>query len=86
MYFCVLSTYLCQPLSGYPHTTIAWICMSTHKATATRCLHDHQAWSRQPAIQALPQASLKKARTKRALHYRDYQLPDHLYHPRENLQ
>ena len=26
----------------------------------------------------------KKARPKRALHYRDYQLPDHLYSLREN--
>ena len=43
------------PLSGYRHTTISLICMSTHKATATRCLSYHQ----------------KKARPKCALHYPD---------------
>ena len=33
-------------MSGYHHTTISLICMSTHKAMATRCLSYHQATSR----------------------------------------
>ena len=70
-------------MSGYPHTTIAWICMSTHKATAARCLHDHQAWSGQ-LPSGIATGPFKKARPKRALHHRDYQLPDHLYRLREN--
>ena len=47
-------------LSGYCHTTISLICMSPHKASATRCLCEHQAWSRQPAIWALPQSPLRR--------------------------
>ena len=31
------------PLSGHPHATISLIFMSTHKATAARCLSHHQA-------------------------------------------
>ena len=65
-------------VSGYRHTTISLICMSAHKASATRCHLDHQATSGQPTIQALPCP-------KRVLHYRDYQLPDHLYSLRENF-
>ena len=41
-------------------TTISLICMSSHKASATRCLSKHQAWSRQPAIRALPQLPLRR--------------------------
>ena len=47
-------------LSEYCHTTISLICMSTHKASAARCLSEHQAWSRQPAIWALPRFPLRR--------------------------
>ena len=47
-------------LSEYHHTTISLICMSTHKASATRCHLEHQAWSGQPAIQALATAPLRR--------------------------
>ena len=30
-------------MSGYRHTTISLICMSAHKASATRCHLEHQA-------------------------------------------
>ena len=33
--------------------------MSAHKASAARCHLEHQAWSRQPAIRALPQTPLR---------------------------
>ena len=33
---------------------ISLICMSTYKASAAKCLHEHQTWSWQPAIRALP--------------------------------
>ena len=36
------------------------ICMSAHKASAARCHLEHQAWSGQPAIQALPQSPLRR--------------------------
>ena len=39
---------------------ISLICMSTHKATASRCLSDHQAAYRQPAIPALATAPLRR--------------------------
>ena len=39
---------------------ISFIYMSTHKASAAKCLREHQAWSRQPAIWALPQSSLRR--------------------------
>ena len=38
---------------------ISLICMSTHKASAARCLCEHQAWSSQPAILALPWSPLR---------------------------
>ena len=47
-------------LSGYHHTTISLICMSTHKAMATRCLSYHQAASRQHAIRALATSPLRR--------------------------
>ena len=47
-------------MSGYRHTTISLICMSTHKAMATRCLSYHQAASRQHAIRALAMAPLRR--------------------------
>ena len=47
-------------VSGHRHATISLICMSTHKATATRCLSYHQAASGQPAIQALAMAPLRR--------------------------
>ena len=47
-------------LSGYRHTTISLICMSTHKASTTRCHLEHQAWSGQPAIQVLATAPLRR--------------------------
>ena len=47
-------------LSGYRHTTISLICMSTHKAMAARCLSYHQAASGQPAIWALAMAPLRR--------------------------
>ena len=40
--------------------SISIICMSTHKASIARCLCEHQAWSRQPAIQALLWSSLRR--------------------------
>ena len=39
---------------------ISLICMSTHKATAARCLSYHQATSGHPAIQALAMAPLRR--------------------------
>ena len=39
---------------------ISLICMSTHKATAARCLSYHQAASGQPAIRALATAPLRR--------------------------
>ena len=39
---------------------ISLICMSTHKAMATRCLSDHQAAYGQPAIRALATAPLRR--------------------------
>ena len=47
-------------LSGHRHATISLICMSTHKATAARCLSDHQAAYGQPAIRALATAPLRR--------------------------
>ena len=47
-------------LSEYRHTTISLICMSTHKISTTRCHLEHQAWSGQPAIRALPQSPLRR--------------------------
>ena len=47
-------------LSGYRHTTISLICMSIHKAMATRCLSYHQAASGQSAIRALATAPLRR--------------------------
>ena len=52
----ILSLYL----SGYRHTTISLICMSTHKATAASCLSYHQAASGQHTIQALATAPLRR--------------------------
>ena len=40
--------------------SISLICMSTHKDSAARCLQEHQAWSGQPAIQALPWSPLRR--------------------------
>ena len=48
------------PLLGHRHATISFICMSTHKATAARCLSYHQATYGQPAIQALATAPLRR--------------------------
>ena len=45
---------------GYRHTTISLICMSTHKAMATRCLSYHQVASGQHAIRALATAPLRR--------------------------
>ena len=42
------------------HATISLICMSTHKATAARCLSYHQATYGQPAIRALATAPLRR--------------------------
>ena len=39
---------------------ISLICMSTHKATAARCLSYHQAASRQHAIRVLAMAPLRR--------------------------
>ena len=39
---------------------ISLICMSTHKATAARCLSYHQATYGQPAIWALARAPLRR--------------------------
>ena len=39
---------------------ISLICMSTHKATAARCLNDHQATYGQPATRALAMAPLRR--------------------------
>ena len=47
-------------MSGHHHATISLICMSTHKAMATRCLSYHQAASGLPAIQALATAPLRR--------------------------
>ena len=47
-------------LSGYRHTTISLICMSTHKAMAARCLSYHQAASGQHTIRALATAPLRR--------------------------
>ena len=47
-------------LSGHRHATISLICMSTHKATAARCLSYHQAAYGQPAIRALATAPLRR--------------------------
>ena len=47
-------------MSGYRHTMISLICMSTHKAVAARCLSYHQAASGQPAIRALAKAPLRR--------------------------
>ena len=47
-------------LSGHRHATISLICMSTHKATAARCLSNHQATYGQPAIRALATAPLRR--------------------------
>ena len=47
-------------MSGHRHAMISLICMSTHKATTTRCLSHHQAASGQPAIQALATAPLRR--------------------------
>ena len=52
--------YQWECLSRYRHTTISLICMNTHKASAARCLHKHQAWSRQPAIWPLLQSPLRR--------------------------
>ena len=45
---------------GHRHATISLICMSTHKATAARCLSYHQAAYGQPAIWALAMAPLRR--------------------------
>ena len=45
---------------GHCHATISLICMSTHKATAARCLSYHQAAYGQPAIWALATAPLRR--------------------------
>ena len=45
---------------GHRHATISLICMSTHKATAARCLSNHQATYGQPAIRALAMAPLRR--------------------------
>ena len=45
---------------GHHHATISLICMSTHKATAARCLSNHQAAYGQPAIRALAMAPLRR--------------------------
>ena len=47
-------------LLGYRHTMISLICMSTHKASATKCHLEHQAWSGQQAIWALAMALLRR--------------------------
>ena len=47
-------------MSGHHHAMISLICMSTHKATAARCLSYHQAASGQPAIRALAMAPLRR--------------------------
>ena len=47
-------------VSGHRHATISLICMSTHKAMATRCLSYHQAAYGQPAIRALAAAPLRR--------------------------
>ena len=49
-----------ETLSGHCHATISLICMSTHKATAARCLSYHQVAYGQPAIRALATAPLRR--------------------------
>ena len=49
-----------MPIVGHRHATISLICMSTHKATAARCLSYHQAAYGQPAIRALATAPLRR--------------------------
>ena len=67
---CILKNKHSNPKgSGHRHATISLICMSTHKATAARCFSYHQATYGQPRTARLPQP-FKKARPKRALHYR----------------
>ena len=68
-------------LSGYRHTTISLICMNTRKALAARCLITKLHLGNLPSGHC--HSPFKKDRPKRALHYRDYQLPDHLYSLRE---
>ena len=45
---------------GHCHAMISLICMSTHKATAARCLIDHQAAYGQPAVRVLATAPLRR--------------------------
>ena len=49
-----------MPLMGHHHAMISLICMSTHKATASRCLSYHQVAYGQPAIRALATAPLRR--------------------------
>ena len=58
---------------------VSLICMSAHKASVARCLFkppSHIWTTYNPGIATVP---FQKAHPKHALHYCDYQLPDHLY-------
>ena len=55
-----VSLYRQRGMSGHRHATISLICMSTHKATAARCLSYHQSTYGQPAIWALATAPLRR--------------------------
>ena len=58
---------------------ISLICMSSHKASATRWLTKPPSHIRATCHPGIATVPFKKARPKCALHYHDYQLPDHLY-------
>ena len=58
---------------------ISLICMSTHKASADRWLLKPQSHIWAACHLGIAEDPFKKARPKCALHYHDYQLPDHLY-------
>ena len=58
---------------------ISLICMSTHKASARRCLLKPPSHIQATCHQGIATNSFKKAHPKCALHYGDCQLPDHLY-------
>ena len=47
-------------MSGHCYATISLICMSTHKATAARCISYHQATYGQPPSGHLPRPPLRR--------------------------
>ena len=58
---------------------VSLICMSTHEASATRLLLKPPSHIWATCYPGIARDPFKKARPERALHYHDYQLPDHLY-------